>query len=267
MSPQRVIAITSGKGGVGKTHIAVSLAVSLAEQGSRVLLIDGDLGMSNADLLLDVTPERGLVHVARGEATIEEVLVGSPLGVTLLPGLGDGTHEATLTPAEKLALLGALAGIGDRFDVVIIDTAAGLSDTTLFLASGADEALVVTTPEPTSLADTYGLMRALSRRGRQHQLGLIVNQAMGAEVAHAVHRRLSQLVERFLELPVPLAGWVPFDAQVHAAVMRRRPVVSDSERSAASRQLRGLAQAVVARPQSPSRGIALFGRAEGRPTC
>ncbi len=260
MSPQRVIAITSGKGGVGKTHIAVSLAVSLAERGARVLLIDADLGLCNADLLLDVTPERGILHVARGEAAIEDVLVSSPLGVTLLPGLGDTARDSSLSPSEKLALLGSLQSIGDRFDVVVIDTAAGLGDTTLFFASGADEALLVTTPEPTSLADTYGLMKALAKRGRQRRLGLIVNQATSPQIVNAVHKRLRELAGRFLELPLSLAGAIPFDGQVHAAVMRRRPVVCDAPRSEASRELHALAHHLADLEPTRSSGIALFGQ-------
>lgn len=254
------IAIASGKGGVGKTHLTVSLAALMSARGLRVLVVDADLGLANADLLLDVAPGHGLHDVARGRVAIEDALVESPLGLTVLSGVADTTQELALDAAEKLSLLAALSSIGDRFDAVLIDTAGGLSDTGLFFCQGADEVLAVTTPEPTSLADTYALVRALARRARQPRVGLVVNQCAGDKVARAVHERLAPLAQRFLELPLPLIGWVPFDAAVCAAVMRRSPVVRAAPMSNATQRLQHLTDRLMAprHTTSPRSALSFF---------
>lgn len=258
------IAIASGKGGVGKTHLAVSLAVLFAERGLRVLVIDADMGLANADLLLDVEPTRGLSDVARGRCSIEEALVESPHGVSLLSGLADTSGELTLTSSDKLALLGALASLSSRFDLVLIDTAGGVDDTSLFFCQGADEVIAVTTPEPTSLADTYALTRALTRRVQQRRVGLVVNQCMGERVAHAVHERLAPLAQRFLDAPLPLLGHIPMDPAVCAAVMRRLPVVVSARKCPATDGLQQLADRLAAarHRDSPRPGLSFFLKSE-----
>ena len=242
MNGLRVIAIAGGKGGVGKTQLAVNLAVSLAQLDERVLLIDGDVGLANADLLLDVAPEAGLGDVVRGLVPIEEALVETPHGPTLLAGRGfDARPGEALEQREALALLGAFDAIGERFDMVVIDTPAGLGPNALFFAGAADEVLLVTTPEPTALADTYATARALLLRSSRTRIGLVVNQALSADIARAVHQRLDDLVARFLGARLELVGWVPFDPMVHDAVMRRAPVVRARPSSPAARQLAALA--------------------------
>lgn len=258
------IAIASGKGGVGKTHLAVSLAVLFARRGLRVLVIDADMGLANADLLLDVEPTRGLGDVARGRCSIEEALVESPHGVSLLSGLADTSGELTLTSSDKLALLGALASLSSRYDLVLIDTAGGVDDTSLFFCQGADEVIAVTTPEPTSLADTYALTRALTRRVQQRRVGLVVNQCMGDRVARAVHERLAPLAQRFLDAPLPLLGHIPMDPAVCAAVMRRLPVVVSAQKCPATDGLQALADRLGAARhcRSPRPGLSFFLKSE-----
>ena len=238
----RVIAVAGGKGGVGKTQLAVNLAVELSALGERVLLIDGDVGLCNADLLLAVTPTLGLGDVVAGRASIEEVLVASPHGPTVLSGRGrDGVSDEALDDHEALALLGALDSIGERFDVVVIDTAAGIGRNSLFFAGAAEEVVLVTTPEPTALTDTYATARALLRRSSRTRIGLVVNQAMGPTIAAAVHGRLRNLVSQFLSADVQLLGWLPFDPWVHDAVMHHAPFVAARPGAPASHQLRALA--------------------------
>ncbi len=254
------IAIASGKGGVGKTHLTVSLAVILANRGQRVLVVDADLGLANADLFLECTPEFGLKHVVSGQVSIEDALVESPLGVTLLSGVSDPTRDLSLESHEKLALLAALSSISHRFDVVLIDTSGGITDTSLFFCQGADEVLVVTTPEPTSLADSYALIRALVKRARQPRVSLVVNQCVNERVARAVHERLTGLSQRFLDLPLGLSGWLPFDAAVCAAVMRRLPVVCASPQAEASLRLHALSDRLGDPRHAgwPRSGLSLF---------
>ncbi|MCC6623445.1 MAG: AAA family ATPase [Deltaproteobacteria bacterium] len=246
MSALRVIAVAGGKGGVGKTQVAVNLGVIAAADDARVLLIDGDVGLSNADLLLDVRPRSGLVDVALGRAAIEDALVTSPFGVTLLAGAHGDVASTRLGDAEKLALLGALDSLGEAFDVVIIDTASGLGADALFFAGAADEVVIVTTPEPTALADTYATLRALARHHGQRRFQLVVNQAEDKAQAIDVHERIRILARRFVQSEVSLLGWVPFDLHVHEAVMRHAPVVAVSPRAPASRQLRHAAHHLLA---------------------
>ena len=239
--PLRVLAVAGGKGGTGKTNLAVNLAVAVADTGRRVLIIDGDAALANVDMLLDVTPRHHLGDVLSGALPIEQVLVESPHGVTLLPASSGILALERLGDDAKLALLAALESLGDAYDVVVIDTASGLSPNTLFFAGAAQEVALVTTPEPTSLVDTYAGLKALARRHGVTRAHLIVNQAGSGVDACEIHQRLAVLARRFLDVQVDLAGWLPFDAHVHRAVIRRTPVLRDAPKSDISRRIRALA--------------------------
>jgi len=238
--PLKVLAVAGGKGGTGKTNLAVNLAVAAAEGGRRVLLIDGDAALANADVLLDVAPRHHLGDVLAGTLPIEDALIESRYGVTLLPGASGELAVERLGDEARLALLGALEGLGDAYDVVVIDTASGVSPNALFFAGAAQQIALVTTPEPTALIDAYAGLKALVKRHRVEQAQLIVNQAAGGAIAVEVHERLAHLARRFLGVEVRLAGWLPFDALVHRAVMRRVPVLVDAPDAAFADRLRGL---------------------------
>lgn len=244
----RVLGVVSGKGGTGKTNVAVNVAVALAARGRRVLLIDGDTALANADILLDVSPRHHLGDVLRGDVPIERALVASAHGVTLLPASSGGLELERLDDAQQLALLGALESLDDAFDVVVVDTGAGISPNSLFFAGASQDVVLVTTPEPTALVDTYATIKALARRAGVTRVRLVVNQAGGGASAAEVHVRLGQLARRFLDVQIDLAGWLPFDAHVHRAVMRRAPVIADSPRAEISVRLRALAEHLVGAP-------------------
>lgn len=237
----RVLAITGGKGGTGKTNLAVNLAVAAAETGRRVLLIDGDGALANADILLDVSPRHHLGDVVSGALPIEQVLVESRYGVTLLPASSGSLALERLDDPAKLTLMACLESLGDAYDAVVIDTASGLSPNSLFFAGAAQEVALVTTPEPTALVDAYAGLKALARHHGVTRAQLIVNQAGGGAVACEVHERLAMLARRFLDVDVRLAGWLPFDAHVHRAVMRRIPVLFDAPHAEISGRIRALA--------------------------
>lgn len=244
----RVIAITSGKGGVGKTHLTVNLAVAWAQAGRRVLVIDGDVGLANVDVLLDETPEYTLRHLLRGEQPLERVLVESAYGVTLLPGSSGFADMADLTQAQRLQLLDAVEGLEGRFDTVLVDTPAGIGGNALFFAGAAEEVLVVVTPEPTSQVDAYGAIKALVRRCGVRRVGLVVNQATSKDDVRDTFERLSSISGRFLPVTLDLAGSVPADAHVREAAMVQRPVVTQYPAAPASVAVRELSDRLLMRP-------------------
>ncbi len=245
----RVIAVTSGKGGVGKTNLTVNLGLTFARQGRRVLLVDGDVGLANVDILLDESPRYSLRDVLSGERGIDDVLLESPHGLTVLPG-SSGVPELTLLSSEdRVRLLTELETLDEgRFDTVLVDTAAGIGANAVFFACAAQEVLVVATPEPTSLADAYAMIKVLSRRHGVDRVGLVLNQVAGEAEAVDIYQRLGALTARFLPVVLELVAWVPTDPRVHAAVMGQEPLLVAYPSAPASRAIERLAETLVMRP-------------------
>lgn len=239
------IAIASGKGGVGKTTIAVNLALALADAGTQTVLLDGDLGLANADLLLGVSAARHLGHALDGRASAADLLTPVTPRLHLVAGGSGLAHLADLDAERRHRLLNVVGEIELRARAVVIDCGAGIGAGVLDLLGAADEALVVTSPEPTALADAYGLIKSLTRRmhpGMGASISLIVNEAADAREALGVHVRAAAVCHRFLMLPLPLAGWVPADPLVSRAVRARTPLVRYAARSPASAAVKQLAQ-------------------------
>jgi flagellar biosynthesis protein FlhG len=234
--PMRVMAVTSGKGGVGKTHICANLAVLAARAGRRVLLIDADLGLANADIVLGICPTRHLGHLLDGSATAEEVLTEGPRGIRVL-GASSGIQSLTqLTDEQKLTLISAFEPLDDRFDLVLVDCGAGIGDNVLFFAGAAQEALLVVSPEPTSLSDAYATVKVLSKDAGVTQFSVIANQAADFQ-GRDVFRRLTQVTDRFLDAKLRYLGHVPRDEDLPRAVRVQQPLVELYPRSPASRAL------------------------------
>lgn len=207
----RVISITSGKGGVGKTSLVANTALQLASAGKRVLILDGDLGMANVDIMFGVRPERNIHDVIKGEATIDEVLMEVAEGVTLIPG-GSGVFDLqTLSVFQKQALLDQVSGLGESFDVMLIDTAPGIDDNVLYLNSAAQEICVIVTPEPASVADSYALIKVLNQRYRETKFSIICNQVRDEADGLRLYERLDQVAKRFLCVGLDYAGSIPHD--------------------------------------------------------
>ena len=248
----RVIAITSGKGGVGKTHLTVNLALTFAQQGRRVLVVDGDVGLANVDILLDETPKHTLEDVLKGERQIEDVLVRSSHGITVLPGTSGVSEMCELSPDDRMRLLQSVDGLEEEFDTVLIDTAAGIGSNARFFAGAAQEVLVVATPEPTSLADAYAMIKVLNRRCGMDRIGLVINQASSEREAREVFMRLSDLTSRFLPVVLSFAGQIPMDPHVRESVMIQRPVVVAYPAAPSSVAIAELADALLMRPLPPN---------------
>ncbi len=238
----RAIAVSSGKGGVGKTNLSVNLAVAFAARGQRVVLLDADLGLANADVLCGITPRATLEDVVSGERTLEEVMVSAPGGFRLVPGASGVSRLADMGQMQRRSLLEQLLMLERTTDVLIVDTGAGIGANSMAFAAAAHSILVTTTPEPTSIADAYGAIKTLVARGCRDGLQLVVNMAASDEEARAVHGRIERVARAFLSTRIDYAGAVPLDPAIPAAVRRRSPVTVLSPEAASSRAIRQLAR-------------------------
>lgn len=219
----RVIAVTSGKGGVGKTNLSVALGLAAVELGRRVVLVDADLGLANIDVLLDIQSRFNLSHLLSGEASVDEVLVSAPGGMKVLPGATGVSHMAALAEFEVQHLLRQLERIEHEADVVIVDTGAGVSRQVIQFCLASDEVLVVTTTEPPSIADAYATIKILGQADPTVRFRLLVNRADSRTCADQVADRIVTLARRFLHLDVRPVGFIPNDGHVSRSVMDRFP--------------------------------------------
>jgi flagellar biosynthesis protein FlhG len=224
----RVVAITSGKGGVGKTFVSANLAAALAKRGKRVLVLDADLGLANLDVVLNLYPKITLHDVFVGKARIEEAIVQAPGGFSVLLA-GSGLVEySRLSPEVRQDFLRIMAGLTPDYDIVLLDTGAGISDVVLFAVSLASEVLVVATPEPTALTDAYAIIKVLAGQQKRQTIRLVVNQTARLGDGRAITAQLQQVVDRFVPKqpgqPLRLVhmGDIPADPQVRQAIMRRQ---------------------------------------------
>ena len=225
-SSTRVISITSGKGGVGKTNIVANLGFSLSRLGKKVLILDADLGLANLDVLLGLAPKYNFSHVMMGEKTIDEITVNGPGGITILPA-SSGIQELTkLTKEQGIRFLTELDALLDTFDILLIDTAAGISSNVMYFNTTAQEIMVVVSPEPTSITDAYALMKVLSLKYSQKKFKLIVNLAANGEESREVFRQLSLVSDRFLDITLEYMGYILIDKNITKSV-RRQKIVSE----------------------------------------
>jgi MinD-like ATPase involved in chromosome partitioning or flagellar assembly len=220
----RVIAITSGKGGVGKSSIAVNLGISLAKKGSKVCLFDADTGLANINILLGMRPQYTLEHVLFGAKAIDEIMLDGPFGMKVVPGASGISECVTLHPRQQLRLTRELSKVESEFDYLIIDTAAGISDTTLDFVSAAHHALVVITPEPTSLTDAFSLIKLLKRRRSGIQYQIVVNMCTSANQSKEVYHRFCAAVEKYIGVDTHYLGYILLDESLRAAVALQNPV-------------------------------------------
>ena len=234
--PVRVVAVTGGKGGVGKTTVAINLATALAQSGQRVLLLDGDLGLANADVLLGLAPRWTLAHVLAGERKLEEIIVEAPSGLHVAPGASGVARMANLGPEEHLGLVRAFSALGSRLDTLVVDTSAGIADGVLRFSQAAQHVLIVLRDEPASLTDAYALMKVLSREHGVQRFRVLVNMTREGGQGAAVFQRLQRVTLRYLEVALEYVGDVPDDPWLGRAIREQRPVLEayPASRSAAA---------------------------------
>ena len=243
--PARVIAVTSGKGGVGKTNVAVNLAIAVAQLRKRVILVDLDLGLANADILLDVTPRFNLSQALVGRKTVEEIAMPAMGGIRLVPGASGVEHLANLSDVERASLISSFEALHRDADYIIFDTGAGISkNTTAFLAA-ADDVIVVTMPEPTAVVDAYAIIKMLSKEQDHGDLFILMNQCSGREEAERFANGISITANKLLNAYVDKLGYIVTDPRVPHAVRARRPFVLAYPGCPASLCLRSIAQRVA----------------------
>jgi flagellar biosynthesis protein FlhG len=230
----RVIAITSGKGGVGKSNIAVNLSIKLASAGKRVVLLDADLGLANADVLCSIDLPFNLSHVIARKKELRDVMVTAPGGFKLIGGASGLARMADLTDFDRSRIVECLAAIEYSADTIIIDTGAGISPNVLSFTRAADHVLVVTTPEPTAITDAYAVIKVISKDGQDRSLNLLVNQVRGASEGKLVYERVAKVAKNFLGVNVLDAGHVVADDHVRRAVLQRVPFLLSAPKCAAS---------------------------------
>lgn len=256
----RVVAVSSGKGGVGKTNLSVNLALALSAQGQKVVLLDADLGLGNVDVLLGLYPSYNLSHVFRSEATLDEVMVRGPHDLRIVPA-GSGLKELTdLTPAAHAGLVSAFSSMTEGVDTMLIDTGAGISSNVMFYARAAQEVIVVVCDEPASITDAYALAKVLSDSYGVRRFHIVAN--MVADHAHGrkLFEKLARVADRFLNVDLDFMGAVPHDEYLKRAVRAQRGVVEAFPLAKSAVAIRELAETLRGWPptQGPSGYVEFF---------
>ncbi|MDR0466428.1 MAG: MinD/ParA family protein [Deltaproteobacteria bacterium] len=240
-----VFSVTSGKGGVGKTNIAVNLALCLVKAGKRVLLLDADLGLANVDVLLGLTPQKNLFHLFHEGVKLSEILFPTPYGFAILPASSGVSEMLALNTGQKLELLEAVDDLENAVDCMIVDTGAGISDNVLYFNLAAQHRLVVLTQEPTSLTDAYALIKVLKQNHGVEHFKILVNMAPDVRAAKDVFLRLHTACDHFLSgVSMDFVGSIPRDPAMRAAVVDQRPICHTAVGGPACKALREISETV-----------------------
>ncbi len=245
----KVISVTSGKGGVGKTNVVANLGLAFTQIGKQVLILDADLGLANLDVLLGLTSRYTVEHLLKREKSFTDILIPGPGGMSIIPA-GSGVLELVdLNEDQKLFLLNEFDEYADRVDILLIDTGAGISSNVLYFNLAAQESIVIVTPEPTSITDAYAMIKVLSTKHRKKSFMILVNLAGSAQEAKEVFKKINKVVDRFLgSLSLDYLGFVPLDDHVTKAVRCQKAVLDLYPKSLASRSFVELAKVIAQKP-------------------
>ncbi|CAM3031183.1 MinD/ParA family protein [Legionella worsleiensis] len=238
--PVTVIAVSAGKGGVGKSNVSVNLAVALAQLNKNVMLLDADLGLANVDIMLGLHTKYNLSHVMQGVCHLSDIILQGPNGIRVIPSASGTEFMTHLTHAEHAGIIDAFNELTDDLDYLIIDTAAGISDTVLSFARSSQELIVVVCDEPTSLTDAYALIKVMSKRYEWTHFHVLANMVRSMKDGRELFNKLFRVSEQFLDVQLDYLGAIPFDEHIHRAVKMQKPVLTaypDAEASEALREL------------------------------
>lgn len=254
----RVITVTSGKGGVGKTNLAVNLGIALSRLGQRVVVMDADLGLANVDIIMGIVPMHSLSDVVRGTKTLEEILISGPDGVKVIPG-GSGLADlANLSYEQRDRLLDGLLSLETMAEIMLIDCSAGLSRTVLSFISAADEVIVITTPEPTAITDAYGIIKVVTKYKIHDRVSLVVNQVRDHREASEIAGRFADVSRKFLQVDVNFLGEICSDQQVVRAVKLQQPFITLFPRARATQDVESIAGRLLGLTLAKPRGVGEF---------
>lgn len=249
----RVIAVASGKGGVGKTNFTVNLALALQAAGKKTMVFDADLGMANIDIILGVVPNYTLTHVIKRQKSMKEILLDGPGGIKILPGSSGAQELVDLSEYQVQSLINDWQTLDEYFDFIFIDTGAGIHSDVLNFLRAADEIIIVLTPEPPSITDAYGLIKVLFQQELTSSIHLLINQVKNIEEGKQLFSRISKVVEEFLHTQVNLFGIIPYDEKVSLSVRRQTPFFIQYPNSNASKGIRKIVQQLLNNMEATSR--------------
>ena len=242
--PVQVVAVTSGKGGVGKSNITVNLAVALAQQGEKVLVMDADLGLANIDVLLGLNPGYNLSHVMSGECSLEETIIEGPEGIRIIPASSGTRSMADLSPAENAGIIRAFSELTTPVDTLLIDTAAGLSESVVSYIRAAREVIVVVCDEPASITDAYAMIKVMNRDFDVQRFHILSNQAHSIQQGRELYMKLARVADKYLDATLDFMGSVPFDDYLRKSVQKQKCVIQNYPRSPSAMAFRKLSQKV-----------------------
>ena len=240
--PVRVIAVTSGKGGVGKSNVTINLAVTLAQSGERVMVMDADMGLANIDVLLGLSPGLNLSHVVNGECSLEETIIDGPAGIKIVPASSGVSAMSDLTPAQNAGVIRSFSELTEPVDTLLIDTAAGLSDSVVSYTRAAREVIVVVCDEPASITDAYAMVKVMHRDYGVERFHVLANQAHGASQGRDLYNKLARVSERFLDVTLDYLGCIPYDECLKKAVQKQKSVVEAFPRSQSATAFKQIAK-------------------------
>lgn len=247
----KVIAVTGGKGGVGKTNVTLNLAMSMAQLGKKVLVLDADLGLANCDVMLGLRVQRNLFHVLSGEAELDDILIDGPFGIKIVPATSGTQSMTELKPVEHAGLIRAFSEMRTRFDILLVDTAAGISDMVLSFSRASQDVLVVVCDEPSSITDAYALMKILSREHGVQRFKIVANMVRSLKEGQELFAKLSRVTDRFLDVSLELVATIPFDENVRKAARKQKAFVDAFPKTPASLAIRTLATRAIQWPVPP----------------
>ncbi|WP_353683464.1 MinD/ParA family protein [Thermodesulfovibrio sp. 3907-1M] len=243
----RIVAVSSGKGGVGKTNFVTNIALVFRSMQKRVLLMDADVGLSNIDIMFGIAPKYNIKHLLSGEKSMKDIIVKTPEGIDIIPA-SSGIRELTqLTYGHKMRIIEELENIDKDYDIFLIDTGAGISDNVTFFCSAAHDTIVIVTAEPTSIADAYALIKVLYREHGEMNFRIVVNNTKNHREAKETFRKLSMVTERFLGISIDWLGELPYDEKIREAVVAQKPYITLYPTSDFSKKLTEIAKQFLKR--------------------
>ncbi|WP_077339354.1 MinD/ParA family protein [Pseudocolwellia agarivorans] len=256
----KVIAVSGGKGGVGKTNVSLNTAIALAQLGKQVLVLDADLGLANVDVMLGLRVQRNLSHVLSGECELDDIIIEGPAGIKIIPATSGTQSMVDLTPNEHAGLIRAFSDMQTKFDILIVDTAAGISDMVLSFCRASQNVMLVVCDEPTSITDCYALMKLLSRDHEVFKFKVVANMVRSPNEGQQLFEKLSKVSDRFLDVGLELVGVVPFDENIRKSGRKQKAIIEAFPNSPASIGFRNLAKNIMKWPipHQPSGHLEFF---------